>query len=215
MISVPALPGVPALKSYGKLTSIYLDVLDIISLFDAAPVWGIFNTIDNLPVAIADTVLDFDFRGDSRISEFPVEAGSFASYNKVHDSDLYRIRMAKSGTVGDKADFLDAIEAVKRSMKLYTIITPDRVYTPCNVESYDYRRAVDDGASIIKVDLTFREIREVTAQYTTTNNSEEVKNPGAAAPAASGKVQPKATPKATASKVPAKKAKQIGAPGSW
>lgn len=179
------------MASYGPLPSLAINSLAIIGLFSAAPVWGIFDD-KNKKVLDPDTIVDVDFQGDSRVSDFPVEAGQFASYNKVQQPDVFRVRMSKGGTVKKREDFLTALDALKKDLKLYSIVTPEKTYTKVNIEGYDYRREREEGAGMITVDIKCREIREVVAVYTTAKPADEVKNPASAAPVDNGNVQPKA-----------------------
>jgi hypothetical protein len=187
---IPKLPGVPSMASYGPLPSLAINALALVDLFSDAPVWGVFDDKNN-KVLDPDTVIDVDFQGDSRVSDFPVEAGQFASYNKVQQPDMFRVRMSKGGTVKDREDFLAALDELKKSLKTYSLVTPEKTYLKVNVEGYDYRREREEGAGLITVDIKCREVREVTAVYTTAKPADSVKNPSSVAPSDNGDVQPK------------------------
>jgi hypothetical protein len=210
-MSIPQLPGVPALSSYAPSLSTVLGIDGILSLFQSKPVWGLFK--GGTLVAEPTTLAEIGMRGEARISDFPVERGSFASYNKVQQPDVHRILMIKSGTLAERMAFLAAIDQAKKSLDLYTILTPDVSYTDVNIETYEYRRTSSDGAGMLKVDLTIREVRQVTLQYTTTNNASDVKNPASATPVPTGKTQPK-KPQDSALSAFSQKT-QHGATASW
>ena len=191
---VPALPGVPPvlrdplaevdpLRLAGQLLT--CDLLGILN--DALrPVWGIFNKAGKRVIS-ADTVTTLEYRGDSRVSDYPQEQGAFASYNKVQIPYEARVQLICGRLVPFRAKFLDQIEAAKQSTDLYKIVTPERVYTNANVVAYDTRREVKDGATLVKVNVHIEEIRvTAAAQFSNTQN------PASANTASQGQVQPQA-----------------------
>lgn len=199
---VPNAPGVPALlRDVAKIAdTATLGLLNISGALDgligAEPVrWGIFNAFGQ-PVAIADSIISVEYRNGSRISDYPMEQGAFASYNKVANPYDVRVRMSCSGSQATgaifsngtgssiRADFLAAIEAASRTLDLYTVVTPEATYTNANIEHWDYRREVGNGSGIIIADVYLREIRETaTAAFLSP------KSVGAADPKSQGQVQ--------------------------
>lgn len=121
------------------------------------------------PVISADSVLDFGNRNESRVSDFPVQQGAFASYNKVAVPFEVVVRLSKSGNVADRATFLQQIDAASKTLVLYRVVTPERTYENMNLIRYEVTRRGASGAYFLTdVDVYFREIREVAAQYSTT-----------------------------------------------
>ena len=197
--NVPLTTGVPSLPRLAELPQQVQSIFGILesALWDKVgrkPVWGIFDQ-QGKPVAIADSVLDLSYRNESKISGFPVQAGSFANYNKVNNPYEARVTLIKgsnnsinpltnsilnngSSVVG-RGDFLKAIDEAAKSLELFNIVTPERNYLKANIEGYDYRRESSNGANLLIVELRLIEIREVTAKYAqskekpTTENSKE------------------------------------------
>ncbi|QTD90832.1 phage baseplate protein [Burkholderia anthina] len=175
--NVPDLPGVPPLirapgESLGSF-AISLITTDAIGLLDGllAPVWGIFDEF-GAPLAVADTALSLEYRGDSRISKYPQEQGGFADYNKVQMPYNARVQLACGGSDMRRSAFLSSIEAAKQSTMLFTVITPDATYENANVVSYDYRRTSKNGVTMIVAELYLEEVRQtVVAQFANTQNS--------------------------------------------
>lgn len=188
---VPNAPGVPALLRNGVkvLDTLTLGVFGLSgaldSLIGAEPVqWGVFSQKTGLPVALADSVVSMDYRNGSRISDYPVEQGAFASYNKVATPYDVKVRMTCGGSQARRGDFVAAIEAASRSLDLYLVLTPERSYPSANIEAWEYRREVNNGAGMIIADLYLREVRETaTAAFSTP------KAPAAADLQAQGQVQ--------------------------
>jgi hypothetical protein len=166
---VPNAPGVPPLlrnvaviadaATFGLFG--ISDALDL--LIGAEQVrWGVFNK-SLKPVALADSVMSFDYRGGSRISDYPMEQGAFASYNKVIEPYSVRVRMICSGSEKERTDFIDALEAAAKSLDLYQVMTPEKTYHNASIENWDYRRESANGAYVIIADLYLREIRDTAA----------------------------------------------------
>lgn len=188
--NVPAVPGVPAvLRIVGapvlaSANAVLISVgLGQFALGLNKPVWGVFNANGN-PVAVSDSVVDLDFRGDSRISDYPQEAGAFASYNKVQIPNESRVLLACGGTVAARAAFLTAIEAAKRSTNLYSIVTPEATYLSMNIVGYDLHREARNGSNLLLVALRIEEVRvNATAQFGQSGSSAST---GSGAPVAFG-----------------------------
>lgn len=121
------------------------------------------------PVVTPDNVLDFGYRNDYETSDYPVQDGGFFSYNKVANPYEASVRMSKGGSVQDRQKFLSQIESILGTTDLYYILTPERTYKNVNPMRFELTRRGAGGAYFLtEVDLFFREIRSVTAQYTTT-----------------------------------------------
>lgn len=204
--SVPNLPGVPALLRnpsaiIGAVVGLVTGSQALGRLTGSAPVvWGVFDKTGAI-VAQATNVISVDYRNSSKVSDYPVEQGAFASYNKVANPYDVKIRMTCDGTTplgvssllnpldvlshqANRTDFINALDAAANSLDLYTVVTPERTYTNANIESWDYRRETTNGASIIIADIYLREIRE-TATTTFVASAQ----PAAAEPQSQGQAQ--------------------------
>lgn len=175
-MALPTIPGAPALLrtppalsgAFAKLNTASLLVADaaiIKGLFDK-PKWGVFKS--GKAIASADSVLSFEYRQDTKISEYPQEKGGFQSYNKVGSPFDARVQLTKGGTEADRAAFLSAIEAATASLDLFDVVTPEKVYKSANLQRFDYRRTAASGVGLITVDLWLVEIRETVSTAFTT-----------------------------------------------
>lgn len=187
---VPKLPGVPPLlrnaaRIADTATLGFLGLSDALSSLIGShpPQWGVF-TSDGKPVAIADSVLSFECQNGSRLSDYPVEKGAFASYNKVGDPYDVRVRLVRGGTTDERADFLIALTVAAVSLKRYSVVTPELTYDNANVVSLSYRRESSNGAGVIIAELHLREVRE-----TVKASGSSPKSPAAASPQSMGQVQ--------------------------
>lgn len=130
--------------------------------------WGILDD-SFAPVVVPDSFLNFENRNEWRISDYPVQQGSFASYNKVIVPFEASVRLSKGGTLLERQAFIKSIDAIAGDTNLYTIFSPEKAYQNVNVTRYEVTRRGAEGAYFLcEVDIYFRQILEVPAQYSTT-----------------------------------------------
>lgn len=146
------------------------------------PVWGIFDSSNDLVVS-PDSIIDFDYRVEYRIGNFPVQQNSFAAYNKVALPFNTAVRMTKGGSQDDRNQFLQDIDTLVASLLLYSIVTPEKTYLNCNAERAELSRRSVKGAYFLEVDLFFMQILQTTAQYSTTSGATQNAKVPAAIPA--------------------------------
>ncbi|MGV7078499.1 phage baseplate protein [Testudinibacter sp. P80/BLE/0925] len=161
-IGVPSVPGLP--KNIGDAVIKFGGGQIINSFF--GNYWGVFDQ-NGLPLLLVDNVKSVKFQNRSKISNSPVEAGSFTSYNKVVEPYSVSVVMTKgSGGVTERGAFLGILDAFSNSTDLFMVITPEAVYPNCNITGYDYVREHNDGARLIKANVHLQEVREVKVSYT-------------------------------------------------
>lgn len=180
--------GAPSLlNQVGIATSnirlVVADALRIFQLF-ASPTWGIYNADGSLAI-LPDSVVSVEYRREWVVSNYPKEAGSFQSYNKVQLPFENRVRLSKGGEVFEKQSFLETIEQMAGSLNLYDIVTPERTYYNCNITGIGQVRDATSGAGLMLVDIDLLEIR--TSASSIFSNT---KSPMSADPVVVGTVQP-------------------------
>lgn len=133
--------------------------------------WGVF-ALDGTPVLEPDSVGSFEYGGEYRIVDFPVEGGSFETYDKVATPFNTRLSLTKGGTLPEREEFLTKVEALRSSLDLFNIVTPERTYLNVNVERVGMVRNATNGAGMLTVELVLREIRQAArAQYSRTDTA--------------------------------------------
>jgi hypothetical protein len=168
---VPQALGVPPLLRSGAqiLDTITLGYLGIGKALDSIigqePVkWAVLDPNGKF-IADYDSVLAVSYQNGSRISDYPVEQGQFASYNKVEDPFDITVTLTCGGSEERRALFLANCEAARKTINAYTIITPETTYENINFTAMSFSRTSQDGATLLTVQLQGREIRN-TAQAT-------------------------------------------------
>jgi len=153
-VNVPILPGVPAINSAIGVISQIADLLlgDTVSnLFGDAQQWGIFQGGD--PVVTADSVVSMEFKKEWAISDYPVEEGSFETYDRVSLPFDARIRFSAGGSLASREALLSSIEAISGDTDLFDVVTPERVYTGVTISHYSYNRSARNGVGLLQVDV--------------------------------------------------------------
>lgn len=204
---VPKLPGVPPLPRSPEFPTSVRSVLGLIqgALWRTAQIssqWGIFNSAgeslgnpDNFlnVIGIGSTLSTggVDYSKETRVSDFPIERGSFASYNKVEMPATPKVTLCFGGSESDRRAFLEAVDAACKSTELYSVVTPEVTYIDYSLEKYDYQRRSNKGATMLMVEITLKEIRQVSSTYSVAAKQIEApKDVGATPNVDGGKVQP-------------------------
>lgn len=137
----------------------------------------------------------FEFTKETRISDFLVERGSFASYNKVLLPANPTVTLVLGGSGSDRTSFLNQINAACESLELYSVVTPEVTYFNYSIERYSLIRRAERGATLLAVELVLKEIRQVSAAFSTVETPiNQPQNPAATPQSNSGLVQPQAPP---------------------
>lgn len=173
--NVASLPGVPQLARSLLIEALAPPVLGFAAepsvLWQAtqsAPVWGIYDSDNNLVVQ-ADSVAAFDWRKENRVSNFPVQQGQFATYNRVGLPNETSLTLTKGGSLAQRTAFLQQIELViaQQNINLYTIRTPEKTYANVSATRAELSRRGSANAFYFDVELYFIEVIQVAAQYST------------------------------------------------
>ena len=215
--NVPQVPGVPAIPrsiNFPAAAKIALGAVQsaLWSVLQVGTQWGIVDSsgrhladpsIFSAPVTTAIGSLGIgpvlstnsvDYSKETRVSDFPIEGGKFASYNKVELPATPTVTLCLGGTESDRTAFLTAIDSACKSTDLYSVVTPEVTYADYSLERYNYQRRSDRGATLLLVEISLKEVRQVSAQYVKT---EKPKDPAAAPVEDGGKVQAKAPDQST------------------
>lgn len=162
---VPALPGVPPVFR-GPLNPAGTSsrpppalTADSLGSTPVAAAWGLYN-VDGTVALKVDSIVTLEPSREYRISDYPVERGGFASYNKVALPGELRVAVTKGGSDADRNAFLTALDVLVATRDLLNVVTPDTAFTDVNLVHYDYHRASDGGATLLRVELHFVEVRQ-------------------------------------------------------
>lgn len=188
MPNVPNVPGVPNLSSYAG-AAVTLLVADAVSLLfgGLANPWGVY--LDGAKAFDYDSFNALGFRKENVIADYQVEgeggASGFMSYDKVALPFECRVRLVVGGSEARREALLSQVAEAQEDLELYDIVTPERLYRNCNILRHNYERTASEGVGLIKIDITFQEIR--SSEVTAFSNTQQ---PGSAGQQGLGNVQP-------------------------
>jgi hypothetical protein len=162
---VPPVAGVPDLArlplAVGVLTGLTpaLQGLDYFGFLPGdTPQWILADDEGNA-IVTPDSLVDLGYRGEERVASYPVEQGSFASYNKVAQPQELTLRLSCGGRNMPRDVFLLELDFLRTSLTLVNIVTPEITYRGYNVDRVDYARKSSTGLSLIIAEIHLAEIR--------------------------------------------------------
>ena len=137
------------------------------SIIGRTPV-GIYDILDaetNQQVFDYDTFVSVKLDAKTKVSSFPVEDGSFASYNKASAPYRARVEIAVSDIADRRHQLIVDLDREKNSVRLFNITTQDATYLNYTLEGYSVAFTRPSGWGIVTATLEFVEVREVTPAY--------------------------------------------------
>jgi hypothetical protein len=122
----------------------------------------------------------------------PIEEGSFTTYNKIADPVEVGVTLLSQASFDEQAAILEKLKAYARDPVKLILVTPEAAYDSLTLESYSYSRTREAGATLLAVDLTLKEVREVETNVTTEATAppisqDNAKNPGSTTKKSTGK----------------------------
>jgi hypothetical protein len=217
--NVPLAPGVPQLlrplgAAINTVVLLAADAKALLSLF-AGPRWGLY--VGAKAILVGDSVVAVDVRQEYRISDYPLEDGGFASYDKVTTPLDLRVTLSVSGqasllasllggvtsllTLGgsrsqqetQRRNFLIAMKTQAASLQLIDVIVPEGGYGGLNIVHFDYRREGREGATLLRIDIWLQEVRRAPSGSFTTAPAATPPATPITAPKTPGAADPSAT----------------------
>jgi len=168
------LNGIVKRTAITLLGNIISDLWDL--LFPGA-IWGVFESGTTNRAIELSSVVEVDISADSRVSDYPIQTGSFVSYNKVANPNFITLRVTKDGSETSRLELLQWLEANKADTTLFDILTPESRYSSMTLVSYRLSRSARSGAAMITVDTLWQEVRQIAAQYSTTRIEDDQDQP--------------------------------------
>ena len=180
--NVPALPGVPNIPRSLLFPAAPPPTIGtpatsgaLWQSTQAAPTWGVFDS-SGTQVIVPDSVMDFGYRQENRIPNFPIQQGQFGTYNRVGLPYENSVTLTKGGDLTSRAVFLAQVDALvaQSNIELYTIRTPEKSYPSVSVTRAELSRRGAGNFAYFDVELYFIQINQVAAQY---SNSTQTTTP--------------------------------------
>ena len=141
-----------------------------------------------------DTFFSLDSLADARVTQAPVENGTFASYNKTVSPMRTTVVLGYTGLALIRAAILRRCESLLKGTELVSIVTPDKTFVNMSVVAVDHSYTAVNGVDRLMLALTLEEVRQVQPAYATEKllSKGNVKNSADASTVAVGKQQGRA-----------------------
>jgi hypothetical protein len=172
--------GIPTLQNAINFPShVSTTVKAITSLFNEPPIWGIY--VNDQPAIVCDGAVTTDIHLEASISNAPQEGGKLLSYNKVKQPFSTHIMLLKGGDIIERDKFISDLIRLKNDLQLLSVVTPDQVYSNCNIVSVSIARNPDRGYLLVAADIGLQEVLIATAttdKPTADSNAQQQQNNG-------------------------------------
>jgi hypothetical protein len=179
------------LGNFQDANSKFLQAINYVGLGNAYSTGGVYSTGS------------VEYSKEMKVSDYPLEKGSFANYNKVEQPSTPSVTLCFSGSESERTKFLEAIDKATKSTDLYSVVTPEVTYINYSLEHYNYQRTSTKGATLLIVEIGLKEIRQVSAVYAKTEKPPitSPKNPNSKTMQDNGKTQARAPDVSTLKKL--------------
>ena len=112
-----------------------------------------------------DSFIKSSVNSESKVTQMPVERGSFVDYNIVKTPLNMSVTLVKSGSSDELSEYVNTLLELVDSTKLVTVITPEKEYNNMKIVKVNFDRSTDNGVNIILAECNFLEIRQVQSKY--------------------------------------------------
>lgn len=129
-----------------------------------AGTWSLFDSNGAQAVPF-DTFFAMTRKDEGKVTAHPTEPNGFFAYNKVDSPGTVGLILGVTGNSETLGQTLDALEKLKGSTDLVSVVTPEKTLLDYTLESYDYQRSADSGVDRLLVSLSLVEVRQVSPEY--------------------------------------------------
>lgn len=142
------------------------------------PVYAIVASDTLIPLTVPTSWGEFQKQYETQISDYPVESGAFALYNKVRRPISINVTLTKTGSDVARFAWLAAIEQqeAQTPLQLYTLISPQGVFSDYTLTGLSYETRPDRGSNILYLSLQFTQVQKIQASSGLYTNTVEPKS---------------------------------------
>ena len=142
------------------------------------PIYAIVASDTLIPLTVPSSWGEFQKQYETQISDYPVESGAFALYNKVRRPISINVTLTKTGSDVARFAWLAAIEQTESQspLQLWTLISPQGVFSDYTLTGYSYETRPDRGSNILYLSLQFTQVQKIQASAGLYSNTVEPKS---------------------------------------
>lgn len=142
------------------------------------PIYAILDSDSFVPLTVPDSWGEFAPRYESQISDYPVEQGAFAAYNKVRRPTGVTVTLVKTGSDVARFLWLSAIEQseLQSPNRLFTLISPQAIYVGYTIVGMSYETRQDRGSNMLHLTLQFSQVPQIASSDASKSNTKAPKS---------------------------------------
>ena len=142
------------------------------------PLYAIVASDTLIPLTVPSSWGEFQRQYETQVSDYPVETGAFALYNKVRKPITINVSLTKAGSDVARFAWLAAIEQqeAQSPLQLYTIISPQGVFSDYTLTGLSHETRPDRGSNILHLSLSFTQVQKIPASAGIYNHTVEPKS---------------------------------------
>lgn len=141
------------------------------------PIYAIVSSKTLIPLTIPSSWGEFAPRYETAMSDYPMEFGAFAIYNKVRRPIGVNVQLIKTGSDVARFAWLAAIQQQEANSpnELYTLISPQAVFVDYALAGLSYETRQDRGSNMLYLSLNFVEVPQIPSSAGAYDNTAEAK----------------------------------------
>ena len=153
------LPNVAALNALALIAS------QLPQVNPPVPIYAIVQSENLIPLTIPSSWGEFAPRYEAQVSDYPVETGAFAVYNKVRRPVGVTVTLIKTGSDVARFAWLAAIQQMEAEnpTQLYTLISPQAVFADYTLTGLSFETRPDRGSNILYLTLQFTQVQQIAS----------------------------------------------------
>lgn len=142
------------------------------------PIYAIVDSETFEPLTVPDSWGEFAPRYESTISDYPVETGAFAAYNKVRRPIGVSVTLVKTGSDVARLTWLAAIQQseLQQPTRLFTLISPQGVYVDYTLVGLSFETRQDRGSNMLYLTMQFTQVQQIPSSADAKSNVKEPKS---------------------------------------
>lgn len=125
--------------------------------------WTILDHDTQLEVCSFDCFYAFGYSKQTNVVQYPIENGSFATYNKQNNPFNLDVSLIKNGLnfPYQKQTFIRTLQDYCDKPLYVDVVTPSGTYLNCTLSGLSFENSAEEWADAIRANLTVVEVRHI------------------------------------------------------
>ena len=125
--------------------------------------WTILDHDTQLEVCSFDCFYAFGYSKQTNVVHYPIENGSFATYNKQNNPFSLEVSLIKNGLnlPFQKRAFISTLQDYCDKPLYVDVVTPSGTYLNCTLSGLSFENSAEEWADAIRANLIVAEVRHI------------------------------------------------------